>query len=107
MITEVQALLLAVLREQGKAHGHAMAKELEEMRGKPMGIGTLYKALHALERRGLVRGQWEDQPEAEYGRPRRRFYRITGVGERALKEYAAHIDSTRQLLRPRTGGALP
>jgi DNA-binding PadR family transcriptional regulator len=49
--------------------------------------GTLYKALDRMERMGLLESRWED-PEvaAAQGRPRRRLYRVTGQGERALDE---------------------
>ncbi|MBI2424155.1 MAG: PadR family transcriptional regulator [Candidatus Hydrogenedentes bacterium] len=43
--------------------------------------GSLYPALHRLERAGLLESYWEE-PEA--GR-RRKFYRITAEGSRALE----------------------
>jgi len=106
MVSDVQAMLLAVLRDFRKAHGHAIGKQIEERRGKPMGVGTLYKALHALERQGYVRGDWEEQPPAEYGRPRRRFYEPTGLGETALQEYIEHSGQMIKLTRPRAQGVI-
>ena len=47
--------------------------------------GTLYRALHRLDAAGLVESWWEDPNDAaDAGRPRRRSYRITGVGVAAL-----------------------
>lgn len=105
MVTEVQALILAVLSYGGESHGHAIGKAMEARRGKPLGVGTLYKALHALDRDGLVESQWQPQPKAEFGRPRRRIYEINGAGERALSEYRDHIETTRRHLRPSVRGA--
>jgi PadR family transcriptional regulator PadR len=43
--------------------------------------GTLYPILSRLERNGWVEGEWENIDEAVAGRRRRRYYRLTGVGE--------------------------
>jgi PadR family transcriptional regulator PadR len=57
--------------------------------------GTLYPILSRLEKDGLVEGQWEDIDEAAAGRRRRRYYRLTGLGEtearRILTETAAAL----------------
>lgn len=48
-----------------------------------LGSGTVYPILDRLERAGWIVGEWEaEQPS---GRPKRRTYRLTGVGR------AAHI----------------
>jgi PadR family transcriptional regulator PadR len=47
--------------------------------------GTLYKALDRMERAGYLTSRWEDPHiGAREARPRRRFYRVTLVGEGAL-----------------------
>lgn len=104
-LTELQALVLAVLRDEGRSHGHAVRRVIEDRLGKRTGAGTLYKTLHSLERQGFAKGEWENQPEAEYGRPRRRFYSITGLGERALKDYITQIESTHRVLKGVSRGA--
>lgn len=43
--------------------------------------GTLYPALRRLERDGIAESRWEEIDPSEEGRPRRRFYRLTGTGE--------------------------
>lgn len=45
--------------------------------------GTLYPILLRLERAGWLSSEWEVGNPSELGRPRRRFYRITGEGARA------------------------
>jgi PadR family transcriptional regulator, regulatory protein PadR len=42
--------------------------------------GTLYPLLDRLEREGWLRSHWEENDPAEEGRPRRRFYALTGHG---------------------------
>jgi PadR family transcriptional regulator, regulatory protein PadR len=78
---------------EGPFHGFAMAKRLREHEGsrRLTGHGTLYKALARLEEGGLLESWWEDaQVSQDAGRPRRRLYRITGVGETALAASIAH-----------------
>lgn len=54
--------------------------------------GTLYPILMRLERAGWVESRWEHLDPSEVGRPRKRFYSLTGVGHNkaseALKELA-------------------
>jgi Transcriptional regulator PadR-like family len=42
--------------------------------------GTLYPILMRLERARWLESEWENLDEGEAGRPRRRFYRFTGLG---------------------------
>jgi PadR family transcriptional regulator PadR len=68
-------------------HGFAMAKRLREQEAsrRLTGHGTLYKALARLEDGGLLESWWEDPQDAQdAGRPRRRLYRITSLGQAAL-----------------------
>lgn len=66
--------------------GLAMMKELEH-HGYSIGPGTLYPLLHGLEKTGLLRSAFE---HAE-GR-RRRLYRITPAGKRALEKAREKVD---------------
>src|SRR5260370_6913608 len=43
--------------------------------------GTLYPILGRLEQAGWLESQWETDDPHTLGRPRRRFYQITGLGE--------------------------
>ncbi len=55
---------------------------------------TVYTSLRRLEKRGFVRGRWEDAEIAEAERrPRRRYYELTADGESALREAAAKLRS--------------
>ena len=71
-----------------EAHGFLLAKELRDRGGarRLTAYGTLYKALDRLERAGYLASRWEDPMlAAADGRPRRRFYHTTAVGEQALE----------------------
>ncbi|MGD2123730.1 MAG: PadR family transcriptional regulator [Gemmatimonadota bacterium] len=54
--------------------------------------GTVYPTLGRLRRSGYVRARWEDQRIADReGRSRRRYYELSGEGEKALAEGAAQL----------------
>ncbi len=57
-----------------------------------MPSGTVYPTLGRLRKSGLVKARWEDQRVAEReGRPRRRYYHLTGDGAQALAEGASRL----------------
>ena len=74
-------ILLALL--VGERHGYAVMKDVEMMTSGAMrlGPGTLYGALKRLLEAGLVEEAGERQ---EGDDERRRYYRITGAGRRAV-----------------------
>lgn len=76
----VDALLLAVL-EKGPRHGYAI---IESVRNGSEGAfdlptGTLYPALHRLERAGFICSEWQ-----AIGGRRRRVYELTSSGRQSL-----------------------
>ena len=77
----LDGLLLAVLAE-APGHGYEIAQRLTRRSGGELGVneGSLYPALHRLERTGLVESSWS----IAAGR-RRRIYRLTAAGRRAVK----------------------
>jgi len=76
-------------RGEPEFHGFFIARELrdgDEAR-RLTAHGTLYKALDRLEKAGFVQSRWEDpEAAASEGRPRRRLYQVTGLGERVAAE---------------------
>jgi PadR family transcriptional regulator, regulatory protein PadR len=50
--------------------------------------GTLYPILMRLEQADWLESQWETQDPHTLGRPRRRFYWVTGLGENRAKAAA-------------------
>src|SRR5262249_4654838 len=75
-------LVLAVLRD-GPLHGYGIAREIARRSGDALRCkeGTLYPALHLLEREGLVSSEWQ----LGNGRPRK-VYVLTPAGGAALAE---------------------
>jgi len=76
-------LLLATLHRTGPAHGYALITALRERSAGAFDLpeGTVYPALHRLERDGAVTSSWDaDAPR------KRRVYQLTRVGEAALAE---------------------
>jgi PadR family transcriptional regulator PadR len=53
---------------------------VEISRETKLASGTLYPILLRLEQAGWLVGQWETSDPSALGRPRRRYYRMTGIG---------------------------
>ena len=45
--------------------------------------GTVYPLLARMEAAGWLRSEWEEISPSDEGRPRRRYYFLTGVGQKA------------------------
>jgi transcriptional regulator len=75
-------LVLRTLR-QGPAHGHEIAKHIQRTTDEVLQVehGSLYPALHRLERRGWVTAKWERS-----ARRNREFkyYRLSAAGRQRL-----------------------
>ncbi len=75
----LDALILAVIATK-PMHGYAVIEELRGRSGGKLALpeGTVYPALHRLERSGLLSSTWSD------GGRRRRVYSLTRSGRREL-----------------------
>src|SRR5882672_6820472 len=82
----LDVLLLATLSE-GPRHGYAIKEALREGSGGRFDLptGTIYPALHRLERAGLISGVWS----VVDGR-RRRSYQLTVKGQGRLASERTH-----------------
>src|SRR5262245_45570065 len=49
-----------------------------------LGVGSLYPALHKMEKKGFIRSRWGEETPEERGHARRRYYTATGLGQRVL-----------------------
>jgi PadR family transcriptional regulator PadR len=74
----------------GPIHGYAIAQRLQQMSGDVLQVqqGSLYPALHRLEKRGWLRAEWA---ASDTGREAR-FYQLTRLGRKQLEEQRAHWD---------------
>lgn len=65
--------------------GEFYGSELTDATG--LKSGTVYPILARLERAGWATSAWEPTAPAELGRPRRRHYKLTGVGSAAARRH--------------------
>ena len=72
----------------GPIHGYAIAQRLQQISRDVLQVqqGSLYPALHRLEKRGWVRAEWA---ASETGRDAR-FYTLTREGRRQLDDQRAN-----------------
>jgi PadR family transcriptional regulator PadR len=104
--TTEQTLFVLASLARGELHGYAIAQDVEELsEGRvKLTAGTLYGALNRLAQGGLI----AQTREQEVGGRRRRYYRLTSLGETALVEEAARLRSTAASLSARAAiGADP
>jgi PadR family transcriptional regulator, regulatory protein PadR len=74
----------------GPIHGYAIAQRLQQMSGAVLQVqqGSLYPALHRLEKRRWLKAEWA---ASDTGREAR-FYTLTRVGRAQLEEQRANWD---------------
>ena len=94
--------ILLALRE-GERHGYAVMRDVERQSEGTvrMGPGTLYGAIKRLLADGLIEESAE-RPDPELDDQRRRYYRLTGLGERVC---SAELERLSNLVRRAAGGA--
>src|SRR5687767_8803040 len=80
-------LMLLALLEERPMYGYQIVKELRTRSDEVLHLqeGTLYPALHRLEKAGLVEGYWQRRDDGV----NRRYYRLTAEGLAALPERRA------------------
>src|SRR5215472_7735123 len=68
---------------QGPAHGHEIAKHIQRTTDDVLQVehGSLYPALHRLERKGWVSAEWETPKD---GKREFKYYRLTPAGKKQL-----------------------
>jgi len=74
----------------GPIHGYGIAQRIRQISGDVLQVqqGSLYPALHRLEKRGWLCSEWG---EAETGREAK-FYQLTRVGRKQLEAESANWD---------------
>ncbi len=88
-----EMILLALLEARAR-HGYELAKLIESESGAKLQfhVASMYPMLYRLERKGLVEGRWVEKA----GERRKRYYRLTVDGKRAL---AAHRRDWREFVQ--------
>src|SRR5689334_10094100 len=77
-------MIVLSLLESRSRHGYELAKMIESQSESKLQfhVASLYPLLYRLERKKLVEGKWVEKA----GERRRRFYKLTPAGRRALDE---------------------
>jgi transcriptional regulator len=83
-------LLILRTLDAGPSHGYAIARTIEDTTDDALSIeeGSLYPALHRLQRRGLVGARWA---QSELGK-RVKLYELSVSGRRELRARVADWD---------------
>src|SRR3984885_5903108 len=68
----------------GPAHGHQIAKHIQRTTAEVLQVehGSLYPALHRLERKGWISAKWE--PAGKDLKREFKYYRLTPAGKQQL-----------------------
>lgn len=87
-------LLILKALSLGPMHGWAVSERLHQVSRATLQVpqGSLYPALHRLERRGLIKAEWG----ASDNNRRAKYYSLTRAGQ---KQLAAEQDAWAQLTR--------
>jgi DNA-binding PadR family transcriptional regulator len=90
--------VLAALLE--RPHDDHYGLELARQAG--IRAGSIYPILARLEGCGWLIGYWEEIDESAEGRRRRKYFRLTGEGERCataeIKEWSAQFEPSRKVI---------
>ncbi len=75
-------MLILKTLQWGEQHGYGISQAIRVTSGEVLQVetGSLYPALHRLERQGWVSAQWKKSESNQ----RAKFYRITALGKKQL-----------------------
>lgn len=98
----LELLVLKTLERKEALHGFGILDWIRTATGQALEIeeGALYPALHRMEKRAWLTSEWG---VSEKGR-RAKYYRLTALGERALRREADHWERYVEAVA-RIGGA--
>jgi PadR family transcriptional regulator, regulatory protein PadR len=76
-------MMLAAIESEPR-HGYEIAKLIDERSNGVLRfhVASLYPMLYRMERRGWIEGKWVERA----GQRRRRYYRLTPAGRKALAD---------------------
>jgi len=81
----IQIVLRIVLDQNGTGYGMTIHEAIEDALGKSVALSAVYTVLDRCEDKGYVRS-WLGEPEAIRGGRAKKFFEITGEGQKALTE---------------------
>ena len=95
-------LILQTLR-WGQQHGYGISQAIRTASNEVLRVetGSLYPALHRLEKRGLIKSEWKTSDNKQ----RAKYYRLTPPGKRHLAKeqsrWSELVDAVAALSKPR------
>jgi PadR family transcriptional regulator len=92
-VGQTEATILAALAG-GELYGLEIVDEVTANGGR-LSLGGVYTLLHRLEKKGLVTSRWGGTDEDRAG-ARRRYYELTGLGQRVLAEVRRAVGAVAQ-----------
>lgn len=94
---EVVLLVVAIL--DGEGYGVTVSQAIEEHTGRIVAFGSVHNTLIRLEEKGFVRSELGGATTERGGR-RKRLFRVTALGSRAIQEIQQLRQELWQLLPP-------
>jgi transcriptional regulator len=84
-------MLVLSLLEFRPRHGYEICKSIERQSGGDLkfNVASFYPLLYRLEERGLIEGRWVEKAAQR----RRRFYKITPEGRKALAQHRRSFEN--------------
>jgi len=89
---------------EGERHGYALKREILQRTDKRinLGSGALYGAINKMLEQGFI-VESDERPDPHLDDERRRYYRITPLGQRVVRAEAARLRALLQLAEVRLG----
>lgn len=84
-----EGVILSILLN-GEKYGREIADEYKERTGNTLPLGSLYVTLDRMESKGFLRGRLGESSH-ERGGNRRKYFKITGIGHRALDDFMLEL----------------
>src|SRR5207245_370283 len=104
MLSQNEVLvMLAIQRRVRDAYGVTIRDEIEAQTKTRLSFGNLYSVLSRLEQDGLLTAR-DGEPTAERGGRAKRFFSLTGKGQRALRSTLNSLDRMRERVTAFSGG---
>lgn len=79
-----EIVMLAILHLGSNSYGTRIRQTVEEALEKSISIGAIYTTLDRLEQKGYL-ASWQGDATQERGGRAKRYFEVTGTGQRALK----------------------
>jgi PadR family transcriptional regulator, regulatory protein PadR len=97
-------MLILQTLQWGPRHGYGISQAIRIQSGEVLQVetGSLYPALHRLERQGWVRSEWKQTGSKQ----RAKYYRITASGKKQLlsdhSRWQQMVEAIANIMQPQT-----